>query len=617
MPRNRNYSQSDLLLREALESYTVPNLRKLAGLLASNLPTRKAELIAIIQEHMRSPERLRQLWADLDTLQQAAVAEAVYAPSLSFDGTSFRAKYGQDPDWGTSRYGEFERPSRLRLFIYDGKVPPDLARPLKSFVAAPRAARVRTEDEPPATVIQEWYEYDYTTYERESHAEAIPVIRCDMERAAQHDVFAVLRLIDAGKVRASEKTKRVSAAGARAITEVLQGGDFYTPEEAPDEYATDPWPIKAFAWPLMLQSAGLANVSGTRLQLTPAGKKALASQAHEVIGKVWSRWLKTTLLDEFNRVNTIKGQTGKGKRAMTAAASRRAVIVEALQACPQQEWIAFDEFSRFMQAAGHTFEVSRDLWTLYITDPQYGSLGYAGFGEWHIVQGRYMLAFLFEYAATLGLVDIAYVHPSEARLDYGDLWGVDDLDCLSRYDGLLYFRINGLGAWCLGLSEAYLPGPVEVQQVLRVLPNLEVVATAPLDPGDILTLEQFSEPSSDVVWKIEPAKLLKALEEGYSVTDIETFLKARAGGELPDNVLIFLKEMHERASQLVDRGPARLIEARDAALAQLIVNDSHLKSLCMLAGERHIVVSAENESAFRRALREFGYGLPLSQYDSR
>jgi hypothetical protein len=33
------------------------------------------------------------------------------------------------------------------------------------------------------------------------------------------------------------------------------------------------------------------------------------------------------------------------------------------------------------------------------------SLGYSGFADWPILEGRYTLAVLFEYAATLGLID--------------------------------------------------------------------------------------------------------------------------------------------------------------------------------------------------------------------
>ncbi len=604
------YQPDPQMLKDFLESYTVPILKRLAALLTSGLPTRKAELVALIQQHLENPDTLRKLWAELNDLQRAAVAEVVHAWS-EFDGTRFRAKYGRDPDWGKfSQWGEMEKPSPLCLFIYNAEMPRDLKERLKRFVPPPRAAQISGQTDAPTTIPQTWHEYDHKTGSHKTHIEEIEVFRCETEHVAQHDLQAVLRLIDAGKVRVSDKTKQVTAAGARAITEVLLGGDFYPPEKESDAWTTEPGPMRAFAWPLILQSAGLANLSGAKLQLTPAGKKALTSPPHQVIREAWKRWLKSTLLDEFNRVHTIKGQTGQGKRQMTAVAGRRTAIVDALRACSPHQWIAFDEFSRFMQAAGHTFEVSRDLWTLYISDRNYGSLGYSGFGDWRIVQGRYAMAFLFEYAATLGVIDVAYIHPSGARSDYGELWGTDDLDCLSRYDGLMHIRINGLGAYCLGLTEEYVPTPLPVKQVLKVLPTMDVVATEPLPPGDVLVLEQFSEQTSDVVWKIETSRLLKAVEEGRAVADIVAFLQAKSGESLPGAVTIFFNEAAERAKRLVNRGPALLIEAQDAALAQLIANDSRLRSLCMLAGERHIVVPADAESAFRRALRELGYTLP-------
>jgi len=574
----------------------VPNLKKLAKLLESGLPTRKAELVALILRHLEDTDRLRQLWASLDTLQQAAIAQVVHSPGNQFDAPGFQAKYGQAPDWGQSRYSDFVSPTLLRLFIHGGIIPRDLRSALKAFVPPPRAVEIETQDAPPGVAFD------------------VPVTVNETERAAQHDLVAVLWLIDRGKVRASAKTRRVTAAGARAIAEVLQGGDFYAPDEQLHDWGEEViGPIKAFAWPLIVQSAGLAELAGTRLQLTAAGKKALTAPPRRAIRRAWNRWLKTTLLDEFNRVETIKGQSGKGKRSMTAVSGRRAVVVAALQDCPPHAWIALDEFSRFMRAAGHTFEVSRDLWSLYIADAQYGSLGYSGFGEWHILQERYILALLFEYVATLGLIDVAYIPPAGARTDYGDRWGVDDLSCLSRYDGLLSFRINGLGAWCLGIAEAYEPAPFEERSVLKVLPNLEVVATEVLSPADTLFLERIATPISDLVWRIERSKLIEAAEQGYAVSDVVDFLRAKSENDLPDNVAIFFQEAAERTSSLVARGPALLIEAQDEVLAQLIAHDSRTRSLCMVAGERHLVVPAEAESTFRRALHELGYGVSASK----
>ncbi|WP_371658290.1 hypothetical protein [Streptomyces sp. NBC_00280] len=50
----------------------------------------------------------------------------------------------------------------------------------------------------------------------------------------------------------------------------------------------------------------------------------------------------------------------------------------------------------------------------------YGSLSYDGFHDWPLHEGRYALAVLFEYAATLGLIRIEYVPPVGAREDYRD-----------------------------------------------------------------------------------------------------------------------------------------------------------------------------------------------------
>jgi hypothetical protein len=65
--------------------------------------------------------------------------------------------------------------------------------------------------------------------------------------------------------------------------------------------------------------------------------------------------------------------------------------------------------------------------------------------------------------------------------------------------------------------------------------------------------------------------------------------------------------MEQRIGQLTDRGPAQVIEVQDPILARLIANDSRLRSLCLLAGEQHLVVLNENQKAFRRGLRELGY----------
>jgi len=95
------------------------------------------------------------------------------------------------------------------------------------------------------------------------------------------------------------------------------------------------------------------------------------------------------------------------------------------------------------------------------------------------------------------------------------------------------------------------------------------------------------------------------------VEELREFLTARSGTAIPDTVSRLPDDVAERSTKLQDRGLARLVECADAALAALIANDTRTRKHCLRAGERHLVVPASSESAFRRALRDAGYLLPM------
>ena len=62
---------------------------------------------------------------------------------------------------------------------------------------------------------------------------------------------------------------------------------------------------------------------------------------------------------------------------------------------------------------------------------------------------------------------MAYTRPHDARSDYRSQWGGEELDYLSRYDGLRFIRINPFGAWCLGLADTYVAVEVNLELVPR------------------------------------------------------------------------------------------------------------------------------------------------------
>jgi len=590
------------------EHMNAGEIKKLAALTGSRVPTRKADLVDLVVQHLDG-DRLRTVWQTLDELQKAAVAEVVHSHSTSFAADRFHAKYGRYPAWGSlNEYKRDERPTPLRFFFYgNGVMPADLKDRLKAFVPPPAEAKVKTLDQLPAAYDQSYEQWNAERKIREKGSETVPLSVRETERSAQRELLSVLRLVDAGKVAVSDKTRRASAATIDAVTAILEDGDYYPYVPPTDQWHDDnPGPIRAFAWPLLIQAGGLAQLSGPRLQLTKAGRQALSAPAPETMRTLWTKWVDTTILDELSRIDCVKGQSGKGKRGLTAVSSRRDAVADTLAECPAGGWIATEEFFRFLRASEHDFAVTRDAWGLYIGELQYGSLGYEGGA--YILDERYLLCLLLEYTATLGLIDVACIPPADARPDYGNLWGTDDLPFFSRYDGLIYFRINPLGAFCLGVASHYESSPVEVKPVLRVLPNLEVAAVgAVLESADRLALDAYATRVSDLVWRLDAGALLAAIEAGRSVPEIREFLAARSGAPLPDTVGRLLEDVADRSARVHDRGLARLIECADPALAVLIANDTRTRKHCMRAGERHLVVPAVSEAAFRRALRDIGY----------
>jgi hypothetical protein len=286
------------------------------------------------------------------------------------------------------------------------------------------------------------------TEERAVDAAASPVLVRWTAPDALSNLVAVLELAADGQVRYVAGTRQPTAATVKLVEDVLVAGDFYDADE----------PIAAFAWPLLIRVGGLARLAGTRLELSPRGRATLERPSYEALGALWARWLESVSTDELARIEAIKGQRRPG--TLTSAAARRAAVVAALAGLEPGAWTGVGKVLGILRAQHPPLVATRSLralWRLYVLDSYHGSLGHAGPRAWDLVEGRYALCVLFEYAATTGLIDVAYTDPRGARDDYRALWGADQLGCLSRYDGLVTLRVNELGAAVLHDPEA-LPG---------------------------------------------------------------------------------------------------------------------------------------------------------------
>lgn len=632
----RDYEREDVqpeTASEALrETYRNDELSKLVSNFvgAKPPPTRKDDMLAALTRVIEG-EQLQVVWARLTSRERAMVAQTAWSDTGFFDKQKFDATWHMirscDPQGAADRekesdpnvifgsrwtQGKGRKPSLIELMMPNGVMSREIQRRLRKFVPEPEPPAVAGVDSPPDAVEMPTYTWNDGTRENEREVESVPVIRREMEPAAMRDLLAVLRLVDAGKVTVTEKNRWPTPGAMRQVAGVLDGGDYY-PEQPPAKKDRDDFeeeqagPIRAFAWPMLLQAGKLVQVRGSRLELTKAGRAALAAPPHEVLRGLWERWKSSDLLDELRRMNVVRGQTGNGRRYLTDPSDRRLAIAAALSECPVGKWVALDDFFRYMRAAGDDFKVSTNPWTLYIAELQYGSLAYDN-GD--VLELRYLLCVLMEYAATLGMIDLAFIPPQGARPDYGDLWGTDDLAFFSRYDGLMFFRLTDLGAYIFGLNESYVPAPPPVRQVIGIEPNLEIVAIGPLSAADVLMLDTFAEKNGPKAWRLDPERILDAEASGRGTRELVAFLEAASGAEIPESVDRFLGELAARAGALHDLGPARLIGCADAELAAFIAGHPVAGKLCRLAGKDKLVVAVADLASFGRALRKLGFVLP-------
>ena len=595
------------MLRDSLLEMTVDVLKSRLKLIATaKKVTRKADVIEEISRFVLS-EKIKDYWQMLDELDQLAIAEALYYCQGHYYFDRFLAKYNQQPAYFLATgFGSKPVTSNSRymgLFFYNRNIPEDLQSLLKKFVQKPEATQIITETELPENYLFD-PENDPDDYS--------PVTVSITEVLIRHDLPVVLNLINQGKITVSDKTGVASSASIRSLEAVLSGGDYYQPEQQIDidSFEGGPIrPIRTYAWPLLLQSSGLVKRNGKKLVLTRKGIKALTSPFSETIKLIYERWRNKGILDEYSRINLVKGQKAKG-RIMADPSQRRIEIDLLLSACPVGKWISIDNLLRYIRAGDYDIKICHDYYRLYLAESGYGTLAYAQ-NPFEVLTGRYIMVYFFEYLATLGMIDIAYIPPYYARSDYRDLWGADDIQFLSRYDGLLYFRLNALGEYCLGLNHQYHYEQAETTHLFEINEQFELILTRNALPDEQQVLNLFAKETDNKQWELSELLTLEALEKGQNTQDFCDFLQQRHAQKLPVEVMDFFTEQNDKATAFSDGGRAQLIHS-SSRLIKFIVSEKTTKNLCQQVDSRIVLVVDKKEKEFRKALKKLGYLLPLT-----
>jgi len=587
-------------LPELIDSFalrTAKELRSLAYMLGQkNLPTRQGYLADLVARQLHG-DGLAQTIARMNESERLALADAVHHKGY-IDPVRLKSRFGvtlrpaeRDPRHpGVDRSGNDGVRLLVCVLIGDTReVIPALVEPLKALLTAPPRPPLRCCDgDPPAEAGM-----------RLIHTATI----------ALREFHGVLRLAETGALRCTDAGFPTSSS-QRAILAVLAEPDVYDGvADLPGSGGTSQaiGPIRPVAWPTLMYACSYSPMTAGGRQLTSEGTAAMAMPAHCALRDCCERWSKASDVDEFRRIDAIKGQSGRGADSFSDPADRRAIILDQLRLVPPGRWVALADFGRWLQGADERLRVCDAApWELYLSEKRYGNLGFNGSHGWEILEMRYLAVVLVEYLATLGVVDLALVPPWGAAPDYRGLWGADDLDFLSRYDGLRAFRVTDLGAYILGSRDTF-AAPPPAPSCLRVHADGSVVATGVVPVSDRILLDGWLQSETERAWRIDRDRLLRACEEGRRLDDLRGFL-AQAG-PLPDAVSRLMDDAQRRFTAITDAGSWRAFHVPEE-LAQLLLGDPRTGKYLRRLEKDQLAVRNADWKAARKAIRAMGWSCP-------
>lgn len=549
--------------------------------------TRKAFLVETLTEGLSDHSRLKQFVSTISDLERTFLQESVFNYRGYIDRGRFELKYGQFPEKPQKNswyYSMWELTDGAGVFFFTQgsgwdspkKIPEAIIASLQKILDKPIPDSLKTSTLP--EVLPE----HHRLFER--------------ERLALSEFHSMLIMLQDKQLKVSEKTGAASGATLKKVAKSVH--EYYETPSCEDAKGMEH--IVSYGWMKLLGNSQYSKRSGTTLL---AAKKTDNNPADTIKG-IWQKWVSNRVHDEFRRIDRIKGQNGKGKRFFTDVVERRAAILSALSSCEENAWIAFDDFSRFMVITGANLEITSEPRYLYIYDPQYGEF-YDG--TWDYLEARYLRCFLVEYAATLGLVDVVMAPPNSDDAYVDDFGG---MECLSRYDGLRFFRVTPLGRYVLGLTETYQSTESELSETtLSIHRQGRIVFDNQPAPWEERFLSLYADHDKGSTWKLSRQKIMETQQIGGSIEELKDFLLARDNQPfLPEDLEKLFKQASENLDGVKIKEEALIITCKNQEIAELIANDKVLSKWCQRLGKLQLVIPRNKEKKFKESLNAMGIG---------
>ncbi len=273
---------------------------------------------------------------------------------------------------------------------------------------------------------------------------------------------------------------------------------------------------------------------------------------------------------------------------------------------PVNEWIAISNLESYIQMNGFDVKpisyhhASAKGYYIDKSKANYEQKTYIGKGIYNkfilcpLIKGT---AFLF---AAFGMLDLAY-----------NVINMEEFPkaVQSNYDGLVYFRVNNLGAYLFGhVNEYKLPEKITTSSIRLSKDSLTIIIDEK-DTNAVTMLEPYTERVSPNRFRTDYPFFLKDVK---SKKDLESKIKLFQQSvkvDLPPNWKTFIADLRQKLNPLNPKNKLKVFEvpSTNKELLRLIAKDHILQKLCFKAEGYHILIKDTNYNKFKKRLQQFGY----------
>jgi hypothetical protein len=272
------------------------------------------------------------------------------------------------------------------------------------------------------------------------------------------------------------------------------------------------------------------------------------------------------VIDECARVAGVKLKFSKSSYNLSEA---RKTIVSFLKLCPVNEWIDFEQLSlEILRMSRMLFEDSTGEPTIKSTH-YYTDLS----PTWNEFEALAINVALMEYLAVIGALDVK-IHYYSYNMYISD-----------STPEVSYFKITELGAYLFGSASEYTEKSPNAgkEKGFMVLPNFDVIIS---DGPDRMSHELFfdrfatktTEDKAVTVYKLDFKSMVKALDIGIAIREVNAYCESFTTTPLPDNVKSTLAEWEEKSKRIVVRN-AYFISSDDPFLLDELKSYTGMKAL--------------------------------------